>query len=52
MLKRIKQKTRKKSNSRARNQADALVDQTDKSLTDIGEKFDAKEKEAIEAAHY
>ena len=34
----------------ARNQADALVHQTRKSLTDLGENFDASEKEAIEAA--
>ncbi|MCF6244012.1 MAG: molecular chaperone DnaK [Sulfurovum sp.] len=33
-----------------RNQADALVHQTRKSLTDLGENFDATEKEAIEAA--
>ncbi|CAA6816691.1 MAG: Chaperone protein DnaK [uncultured Sulfurovum sp.] len=34
----------------ARNQADALVHQTRKSLTDLGENFDATEKAAIEAA--
>jgi len=34
----------------ARNQADALVHQTRKSLSDLGENFDATEKEAIEAA--
>jgi len=34
----------------ARNQADALVHQTRKSLEDVGENFDAAEKEAIEAA--
>jgi molecular chaperone DnaK len=34
----------------ARNQADALVHQTQKSLADVGENFDAAEKEAIEAA--
>jgi molecular chaperone DnaK len=34
----------------ARNQADALVHQTRKSLEDVGENFDASEKEAIEAA--
>ena len=34
----------------ARNQADALVHQTKKSLTDLGESFDATEKAAIEAA--
>ncbi|MBT8349335.1 MAG: molecular chaperone DnaK [Sulfurovum sp.] len=34
----------------ARNQADALVHQTRKSLTDLGENFDATEKEAIEEA--
>ncbi|MEA1879694.1 MAG: molecular chaperone DnaK [Campylobacterota bacterium] len=34
----------------ARNQADALVHQTRKSLEDVGENFDATEKEAIEAA--
>jgi len=34
----------------ARNQADALVHQTKKSLEDLGENFDATEKEAIEAA--
>jgi len=34
----------------ARNQADALVHQTRKSLTDVGENFDAAEKESIEAA--
>jgi molecular chaperone DnaK len=34
----------------ARNQADALVHQTRKSLTDLGENFDAAEKESIEAA--
>ena len=34
----------------ARNQADALVHQTRKSLTDLGENFDATEKESIEAA--
>ncbi len=34
----------------ARNQADALVHQTKKSLEDVGENFDAAEKEAIEAA--
>jgi len=34
----------------ARNQADALIHQTRKSLTDLGENFDAAEKEAIEAA--
>jgi molecular chaperone DnaK len=34
----------------ARNQADALVHQTRKSLTDLGENFDATEKEGIEAA--
>jgi len=33
-----------------RNQADALIHQTRKSLTDLGENFDATEKEAIEAA--
>ena len=33
-----------------RNQADALIHQTRKSLTDLGENFDAAEKEAIEAA--
>ncbi|MEA2029935.1 MAG: molecular chaperone DnaK [Campylobacterota bacterium] len=34
----------------ARNQADALVHQTRKSLTDVGENFDATEKENIEKA--
>ncbi|MEN8727967.1 MAG: molecular chaperone DnaK [Sulfurovum sp.] len=34
----------------ARNQADALIHQTKKSLTDLGENFDATEKEGIEAA--
>ncbi|CAA6816666.1 MAG: Chaperone protein DnaK [uncultured Sulfurovum sp.] len=34
----------------ARNQADALVHQTKKSLTDLGESFDATEKAAIETA--
>jgi molecular chaperone DnaK len=34
----------------ARNQADALIHQTTKSLTDLGENFDATEKEGIEAA--
>ncbi len=34
----------------ARNQADALVHQTKKSLEDLGDSFDAAEKEAIEAA--
>jgi molecular chaperone DnaK len=34
----------------ARNQADALVHQTKKSLTDLGDNFDATEKENIEAA--
>jgi len=34
----------------ARNQADALIHQTRKSLTDLGENFDASEKEGIEAA--
>jgi molecular chaperone DnaK len=34
----------------ARNQADALVHQTKKSLSDLGDSFDAAEKEAIEAA--
>jgi molecular chaperone DnaK len=34
----------------ARNQADALVHQTRKSLTDLGENFDEAEKKAIEAA--
>jgi len=34
----------------ARNQADALVHQTKKSLEDLGENFDATEKESIEAA--
>ena len=33
-----------------RNQADALVHQTRKSLTDLGENFDATEKASIEAA--
>jgi len=33
-----------------RNQADALIHQTKKSLTDLGENFDATEKEGIEAA--
>ena len=33
-----------------RNQADALIHQTRKSLTDLGENFDAAEKESIEAA--
>lgn len=33
-----------------RNQADALIHQTRKSLTDLGENFDATEKEGIEAA--
>ena len=33
-----------------RNQADALVHQTKKSLTDLGENFDATEKTAIETA--
>jgi molecular chaperone DnaK len=34
----------------ARNQADALVHQTKKSLSDLGENFDAAEKASIEAA--
>jgi molecular chaperone DnaK len=34
----------------ARNQADALVHQTKKSLSDLGENFDATEKASIEAA--
>ncbi|MEA1952953.1 MAG: molecular chaperone DnaK [Campylobacterota bacterium] len=34
----------------ARNQADALIHQTKKSLTDLGENFDATEKAGIEAA--
>lgn len=34
----------------ARNQADALVHQTRKSLSDLGENFDAAEKASIEAA--
>lgn len=34
----------------ARNQADALVHQTKKSLSEIGENFDESEKKAIEAA--
>jgi len=34
----------------ARNQADALIHQTTKSLSDLGENFDATEKESIEAA--
>jgi molecular chaperone DnaK len=34
----------------AKNQADALVHQTRKSLTDLGENFDEAEKKAIEAA--
>jgi len=34
----------------SRNQADALIHQTRKSLTDLGENFDAAEKEGIEAA--
>jgi len=34
----------------AKNQADALIHQTRKSLTDLGENFDAAEKEGIEAA--
>jgi len=34
----------------SRNQADALVHQTKKSLTDLGENFDATEKAGIEAA--
>ena len=33
-----------------RNQADALIHQTRKSLTDLGENFDAAEKEGIDAA--
>jgi len=33
-----------------RNQADALIHQTRKSLTDLGENFDAAEKEGIETA--
>ncbi|PHS38144.1 MAG: molecular chaperone DnaK [Sulfurovum sp.] len=33
-----------------RNQADALIHQTKKSLTDLGENFDTAEKEGIEAA--
>ena len=33
-----------------RNQADALIHQTTKSLTDLGENFDASEKEGIEVA--
>jgi molecular chaperone DnaK len=33
-----------------RNQADALIHQTTKSLEDLGENFDASEKEGIEAA--
>lgn len=33
-----------------RNQADALIHQTRKSLTDLGENFDAAEKEGIESA--
>ncbi|MEA3491976.1 MAG: molecular chaperone DnaK [Campylobacterota bacterium] len=33
-----------------RNQADALVHQTKKSLTDLGDNFDAGEKESIEAS--
>ena len=33
-----------------RNQADALIHQTRKSLTDLGENFDTAEKEGIEAA--
>jgi len=34
----------------AKNQADALIHQTRKTLGDLGENFDASEKEAIEAA--
>ncbi|MDQ7083715.1 MAG: molecular chaperone DnaK [Sulfurovum sp.] len=34
----------------ARNQADALIHQTKKSLSDLGENFDATEKEGIETA--
>ncbi len=34
----------------AKNQADALIHQTRKTLDDLGENFDASEKEAIEAA--
>jgi molecular chaperone DnaK len=34
----------------AKNQADALIHQTTKSLTDLGENFDATEKEGIETA--
>jgi len=41
---------KRKSLVEARNQADALVHQTKKSLTDLGENFDATEKAGIEAA--
>jgi len=42
--------TKRKEVVDARNQADALVHQTKKSLADLGENFDAAEKASIEAA--
>ena len=41
---------KRKEGVEARNQADALVHQTEKSLTDMGDKIDAEDKEKIEAA--
>jgi len=40
----------RKEGVEARNQADALVHQTEKSLTEMGEKIEAEDKEKIEAA--
>ncbi|HIP46774.1 MAG TPA: molecular chaperone DnaK, partial [Campylobacterales bacterium] len=41
---------KRKEGVEARNQADALVHQTEKSLTDMGDKIEAEDKEKIEAA--
>ncbi len=41
---------KRKEGVEARNQADALVHQTEKSLTDMGDKIDAEDKTKIEAA--
>jgi len=41
---------KRKEGVEARNQADALVHQTEKSLTEMGDKIEAEDKEKIEAA--
>ena len=41
---------KRKEGVEARNQADALVHQTEKSLSEMGDKIEAEDKEKIEAA--